>query len=568
MREFATIPHDQGHPPDLPPPDRPQLDDRRHQRLVLAARRGARHQDDGARADLEGRAGPDRRAPPEPEDHHRPHGHHGPLRRRRDRLLGHGDRRPARHPNIYVKVSALPGYSTQPFPNQNIAKYVREMVDKMGPQRCFWGTDLTRLMGHGLTYTDTIEQFTKHMDLTEEELEWIMGRGLCECSTGRSAGRRPDPDDRRPHRRGRGDLLDAFRMPRRRLRLLLAGLRVGAGLGGARSPAPRRRRRGPRYLDLTHETLAVGMATGYALVTRRGQAVLLHAGPACCRARARSTARCSAAPRWSSAPRSRVTYGEGDGADPGSQWYRNLSIVGGPHTLAAPFVKWANQAATPDVLYEMVLRAGEIATAPADRPGVSSTSRSRCCSPSGRRRTVRRPVAPAWRVTSARPMRSTRSAQALAAARRPVVITESAGRDPEAFAALVAFADALGVGVVEPQLGGLRQLPAHPSAAPRRPIRPPPASADLILLVNCRAPWYPPSADPFPNATTIVIDEVPQRPHVVYQVLNAAHLPRRRDRGDTRRPPSSGRRAPRPDRGRRRRRAELEAAHAARAATG
>ena len=68
----------------------------------------------------------------------------------------------ASHPNIYVKVSAIPGYSTQPFPNLNIAPYVREMVDKMGPQRCFWGTDLTRLMEHGLTYKDTIEQFTKH----------------------------------------------------------------------------------------------------------------------------------------------------------------------------------------------------------------------------------------------------------------------------------------------------------------------------------------------------------------------------------------------------------------------
>ena len=74
-------------------------------------------------------------------------------------------------PNIYVKVSAIPGYSTHPFPNLNIAKYVREMVDKMGPERCFWGTDLTRLMEHGLTYTDTIEQFTKHFPFTEEELE-------------------------------------------------------------------------------------------------------------------------------------------------------------------------------------------------------------------------------------------------------------------------------------------------------------------------------------------------------------------------------------------------------------
>jgi predicted TIM-barrel fold metal-dependent hydrolase len=85
------------------------------------------------------------------------------------------------HPNIYVKVSAVPGYSTHPYPYENISKYVREMIEKMGPERCFWGTDITRLMGHGLTYKDTIEQFTKHMGLSEHELDYVMGRGICEC---------------------------------------------------------------------------------------------------------------------------------------------------------------------------------------------------------------------------------------------------------------------------------------------------------------------------------------------------------------------------------------------------
>jgi predicted TIM-barrel fold metal-dependent hydrolase len=85
------------------------------------------------------------------------------------------------HPNVFVKVSAVPGYSTHEYPYDNINKFVRALIEKMGPERCFWGTDLTRLMGHGLTYTMLVEQFTKHMGLTEEQLEWVMGRGLCEC---------------------------------------------------------------------------------------------------------------------------------------------------------------------------------------------------------------------------------------------------------------------------------------------------------------------------------------------------------------------------------------------------
>jgi predicted TIM-barrel fold metal-dependent hydrolase len=72
------------------------------------------------------------------------------------------------HPNISVKVSYVPGHSTQPLPNLNIAGYVRGLADKMGAERCFWGTDLSRLVNHGLTYTLAIE------------LEWIMGRGISE----------------------------------------------------------------------------------------------------------------------------------------------------------------------------------------------------------------------------------------------------------------------------------------------------------------------------------------------------------------------------------------------------
>lgn len=83
------------------------------------------------------------------------------------------------HPNVSVKLSALPAYSTHPFPNENIFGYVREMIETMGPERCHWGADITRLLGHGLSWRDTIEQFTVHMGLTPAQLEEVMGRSLC-----------------------------------------------------------------------------------------------------------------------------------------------------------------------------------------------------------------------------------------------------------------------------------------------------------------------------------------------------------------------------------------------------
>ena len=42
-------------------------------------------------------------------------------------------------------------------------------------------TDITRLMGHGLTYKLAIEQFTKHFGFSDEQLEQIMGRGISDC---------------------------------------------------------------------------------------------------------------------------------------------------------------------------------------------------------------------------------------------------------------------------------------------------------------------------------------------------------------------------------------------------
>src|SRR4029078_2801397 len=48
---------------------------------------------------------------------------------------------------------------------------------------------------------------------------------------------------------------------------------------------------GPIYLDCGHETIAVTMAAAYTHITGRMQAVLLHAGAACCKAPWRSEPR-------------------------------------------------------------------------------------------------------------------------------------------------------------------------------------------------------------------------------------------------------------------------------------
>lgn len=85
------------------------------------------------------------------------------------------------HPNIHVKVSALPLFSTHPYPFRNLDIALRRVIEAFGPQRSFWGTDLSQYMER-FSYADMVAHFTEHLDfLTPDDLEWIMGRGLKQC---------------------------------------------------------------------------------------------------------------------------------------------------------------------------------------------------------------------------------------------------------------------------------------------------------------------------------------------------------------------------------------------------
>ena len=84
----------------------------------------------------------------------------------------------ARLKNVAVKVSALPCYVDEPYPFPTLQPLVRRVVDAFGPERCFWGTDLSHLP---CPYKQAVTLFTEEMkSLTTNELEWIMGRGLAE----------------------------------------------------------------------------------------------------------------------------------------------------------------------------------------------------------------------------------------------------------------------------------------------------------------------------------------------------------------------------------------------------
>jgi acetolactate synthase I/II/III large subunit len=278
---------------------------------------------------------------------------------------------------------------------------------------------------------------------------------------------------------------------------------------------------GPQYLDLAHETLAVAMATGYANVTGHAQLVLLHAAAGLLQgANAIHGALLTGAPMVVCSGES-TGYGDATGADPGSQWYRNLSVVGGPQSVAAPFTKWSNAAADVSVLYGMLKRAGELATQAPAGPVYVNTPVEVLLAPWQPAGVSAAPVARA-NNTVAVAEDVDHAVRLLAAAKRPVLAVETAGRDPEAFAALVELAELLALPVVEPQSAVSSCFPRSNPLHAGGELGPLAADADLVVLLGCRSPWYPPSAKPG-NATVLVIDEVPHRPHMAYQVLTADH---------------------------------------------
>ena len=84
-------------------------------------------------------------------------------------------------PNVFVKISALPCYSTQAYPYRNLHEPVKRVIQAFGPERSFWGTDITR-MPKTSTYQEAVSMMTEELDfLSSKDLEWVMGKGLAKC---------------------------------------------------------------------------------------------------------------------------------------------------------------------------------------------------------------------------------------------------------------------------------------------------------------------------------------------------------------------------------------------------
>jgi predicted TIM-barrel fold metal-dependent hydrolase len=84
----------------------------------------------------------------------------------------------AKYPNVAIKATGAPSYSSDPYPYRNIHQYLKQIFDAFGPTRMFWGTDFTRMP---CTWRQCVTMFTEELRwLKGRDLELVMGRALCD----------------------------------------------------------------------------------------------------------------------------------------------------------------------------------------------------------------------------------------------------------------------------------------------------------------------------------------------------------------------------------------------------
>jgi predicted TIM-barrel fold metal-dependent hydrolase len=87
----------------------------------------------------------------------------------------------AKYPNISIKMSNLVNTSLQPYPFRDLNDHLKRVFDAYGPQRCYWGTDLTNTSFTRVTWRQRITHFTEELSfLSESDKDWVMGRSIRE----------------------------------------------------------------------------------------------------------------------------------------------------------------------------------------------------------------------------------------------------------------------------------------------------------------------------------------------------------------------------------------------------
>ncbi|MBV7482625.1 thiamine pyrophosphate-requiring protein [Bordetella sp. BOR01] len=274
-------------------------------------------------------------------------------------------------------------------------------------------------------------------------------------------------------------------------------LYVGAGtdtapLVEAYAGAPDAARRFPRPVVATHENLAVGMAHGYAMVTGRPQAVMLHvsvgtANAAC----ALMNASRAQVPMLFTAGRTPLfEQGRLGARDSEIHWAQEMYDQAG---MVRELVKWDYELRDGVQLDVVVGRALAIASTYPQGPVYLSLPRevlaapAPCSAPDA----IVTPAAP----PAPDPAALARLADALSTARFPVVLCTASGADSSTLPLLAELADRFGIGVGEARSRHVCFPASHPLHL-GHDMAAVYARADALLYLESDVPWVPSRSSP------------------------------------------------------------------------
>jgi len=83
----------------------------------------------------------------------------------------------ARYPNVAVKATGQPGYAEDAYPFRSFHEHLHRVFDAFGPNRMFWGTDITRMP---CSWRQCVSLFTEELPwLKGRDLDLVMGEALC-----------------------------------------------------------------------------------------------------------------------------------------------------------------------------------------------------------------------------------------------------------------------------------------------------------------------------------------------------------------------------------------------------
>jgi acetolactate synthase-1/2/3 large subunit len=186
--------------------------------------------------------------------------------------------------------------------------------------------------------------------------------------------------------------------------------------------------------------------------------------------------------------------------------------------LIEPAVKWSQQVASIDTLHETIVRAGEMAQRTPKGPTYL------CVPMETMLEAWVKPEAP--RVVPPAPKLQPisrdidRIAEAIVQATCPVISVENIGPEQEGFDALIELAELMAIPVVEGQGAFFGNFPKSHDLYLGQQIEPLLDEMDLALLVESRAPWYPPSNVP-KDIRIVSISNNPLKGNMVYQTMHA-----------------------------------------------